>query len=692
MSVNIENQNGLAIISIDNPPVNALSKHVRTALVAAINTVNNDKNVGGALIVGAGKNFSAGADITEFGTPPQEPSLPDVIDIIENCRVPTLALIKGVALGGGLEVALGCRYRAANMKARLGLPEVNLGLIPGAGGTQRLPRLIGAVRAGHIIASGKPVDGQKAFDLGIVDAVFEGDEFAAATTFLNDKIKANNPRPALSQIEACPHWDAQAYRALVHNTKNKARGQISPLKALDAVQAAQDLPFRDGLAREREIFMQCMQSPQRAGLIHSFFAQRQVAKYPGLDDVAAKAIKSVGILGAGTMGVGIAAAFLGGGYDVSLFDINRAAQERGLMGIVKILKGNLAKARISKPEFRKQLSRLRPVFAMAELADTDMIIEAATENLDVKKSIFTELDQLAKPGAILASNTSYLDINILAKQTKRRQNVIGMHFFSPAHIMKLVEVVRTDSVSKPVLATVLAVAKSIGKIAVVSGVCDGFIGNRILASTRKQADYMIEDGALPQDIDRVMTDFGMAMGPFAVSDLAGLDIGYFNRRRLDSTRPKAERYCDIADQLYKMGRLGQKSGAGYYRYGQGSHTPRIDPLVTKLIEESAHTKGIKRRTISDTEIRERILCAMINEGAKILEDGIAARALDIDMVLIHGYGFPRYRGGPMFYADSLGAKTIYQRIQEFAKTDAYFWQPANLLQTLAKTEGKFADF
>ncbi len=688
MSVTVNIQDNIAVITIDNPPVNALSHHVRQGLVEAIARINDDHKIQGAVITGAGRIFIGGADIKEFGKPPLEPHLPDVIDIIEACRVPTLAAINGAALGGGLEIALGCRYRTGSTSAKTGLPEVNLGLIPGAGGTQRLPRLIGAVKAGEMITAGKPLGADKAKDIGILDTIFEDDLVAKSTAYLTENL--GNDRPALGDIKTPPFWDADGFETLSTKTKARARGQLSPLKALEAVKAAQDLPFRDGLKREREIFMECMASDQRTGLIHAFFAQRQVGKIPGLETAKPRPVKIVTILGAGTMGIGIAIAFLDGGYTVQLFDINRDAQENALSRIYKNYESGVAKGRISPVQMRARLDNFSAIFDMQSAGNSDLIIEAATENMAVKKSIFKQLDALAKPGCILASNTSYLDVNILAAQTKRPSDVIGMHFFSPANIMKLLEVVRTDRVSDEVLSTVMQAGKSIGKICVLSGVCDGFIGNRMLKSYRKQADFMIEDGAMPADVDRVMRGFGLAMGPFQVSDLAGIDIGWHTRRREDAARPKTERYVDIADKLYDLGRLGQKTGAGYYTYAKGNRTPQHDPIVDKIILDASKRKGVKRRNISDDEILNRILYAMINEGAKILEEGIALRALDIDMVYVHGYGFPAYRGGPMFTADQIGAQTVYAGILEFAKTDPKNWKPAKLLKKLADTNGTFA--
>ena len=673
MPVLTKTQDDLLIITIDNPHVNALSQSVRAGLLAAFRRTNSETDIKGLVLTGAGRLFCAGADIREFGKGPLEPSLPDVIMALENCRVPTIAAINGAALGGGLELALGCRYRIGVGAAKCGLPEVTLGLIPGAGGTQRLPRLIGALSAGDIIASGKPLSAKAALKMGILDALVEGDVVQAARDFLREKLAAGDTRPPLSRVFVTD-WDEQAFVNLEAKTARRARGQLSPVKALVAVRAAHELPFAEGVKREREIFMELMASDQRAGLIHAFFAERQLGKLPELQGITPLSVTTVNILGAGTMGVGIALACLAGGYKVGLFDINPEALDKGLSRIRNTLDGQVKKGRIDRNDLDAQLSRLSALSDMEGAAQADLIIEAATENLDIKKSIFKDLDTKAPPETILASNTSYLDINLLAEQTRRPDKVIGTHFFSPAHIMKLLEVVRTESVSRQTLATVLAVGKSIGKVCVVSGVCDGFIGNRMLSAYRRQADYLLEDGAWPWEIDRVMRAFGFAMGPFEVSDLAGIDIGWHNRRRLDATRPKDERYVDFADRLYAMGRLGQKSGAGYYRYEPGDRTPHIDPVVKALIKEVRAEKGIIPREFSDADIRDRLLYALVGEGAKILDEGIAARPLDIDMVWLHGYGFPRYRGGPMFWADAQGLDKIVTRIKDFAKDDPQSWQ------------------
>ncbi len=690
MGVKLDILGNIAVLTLNNPPVNAISQQVRYELLTHINHINESPKIHGVILTGNSKFFSAGADIKEFGKPLAPPSLPDVIDALENCQVPTLAVINGVAYGGGLELALGCRFRLGHATAKCAVPEVKLGLIPGAGGTQRLPRLIGALQAGEMISSGKPISAKQALEVGLFDALIDDDLLSDSKNWLLAKIdKGQIPKPlAKRKILA---WDETDFAKLVAKTKARARGQLSPVKALEAVKAAHELGFDQGIKRERQIFEELMKSEQRAGLIHAFFGERQVSKRPELQDVAAIDISRINIVGAGTMGVGIALAALAGGFEVGLFDIDQDGLARAVQKIGKTITANCTKGRISEAQKQAQIANLASLASLADVAKADLVIEAALENMDVKKQIFTQLDKLAAPEVILASNTSYLDINDIAKVTKRPDRVLGLHFFSPANIMKLLEVVRADKTSKQTLATALAVGKKLGKVAVISGVCDGFIGNRMLGHYRRQADYIIEDGAMPWDVDRVMREFGFAMGPFEVSDLAGIDIGWHNRRRLDETRPKAERYSNIADRLYEMGRLGQKTGAGYYKYEQGVRRGQPDSLVVELIEKERANKGIKPRHFSDEEIRDRLVLALVNEGAKILEDGIVARALDIDMVWLFGYGFPRYRGGPMFWADSRGLDLIKTRIEEFAAHDSYSWQISPLIKNLADAGKGFAD-
>ncbi|MEO1242664.1 MAG: 3-hydroxyacyl-CoA dehydrogenase NAD-binding domain-containing protein [Pseudomonadota bacterium] len=681
-------KDGVLIATIDNPPVNALGASIRAWFSNVLDRVEQDSSIKAMVVTGAGKFFSAGADITEFGKPMAPPYLPDILSRLELCRVPVVAAINGAALGGGLETALACRYRIVSKNASMGLPEVKLGLIPGAGGTQRLPRLTGVKSAAEIITSGNPVDAQKALDIGLVDKLAENDFLEAAILFAQ-KMAKEEMRPPLSEIEKPDDWDDEWPGAFRKKLEAKARGQLSPLKAFEAVCAAGEYEFADGLKREREIFAECMKSDQRKGLIHSFFAERASKKAPGLEGAAPRDVEVIGILGAGTMGAGIAIACAAGEYAVRLFDTNADALDAGCERIRKTFLRDVEKGRISQAEAQDAIGRIVPVKAMEDFHDADLIIEAVIEEMRVKKAVFSSLDGIAKSGAVLASNTSYLNINDIASVTDRAPDVIGMHFFSPANIMKLLEIVRTDKASPEALATAFSVGKRLGKVSVFAGVCDGFIGNRMFKKYRQQADYLVEDGAMPWEVDRVMRAFGFAMGPFQTSDLAGLDIGWRNRRREDETRDPRERYVAIADRLYEMGRLGQKTGAGWYQYKDGDRTAYVDPQVERLIIEESAAKEINRRSISDDEIKERILFSMINEGAKILEEGIASRALDIDLVFLHGYGFPAYRGGPMFYAGDIGLKTVLERIETFQKEDDFAWVPSSLLKRLVD-QGKQA--
>ncbi len=681
---------GILLATIDNPPVNALGAEVRAGVEAALDRIDADASIKAMVLTGIGGFFSAGADIREFGQPPKDPSLPDLLARLEQCRVPTVAAINGTAMGGGLETALACRYRLAPPNASLALPEVKLGLIPGAGGTQRLPRVIGVLEAAEIVTSGVPINAGKAHKLGLIDELFEGDILETALVFARGLVDAQ-PRPPLSETDA-PTVDAEVLEAFTQKLKRRVRGQLSPLKALEAVRAAADLPFGEGMKRERQIFLDCLESDQRKGLIHAFFAERAVGKIPALKDVAPRHVDVIAMLGAGTMGAGIAIAAAQAGYNVSIFDANADALAAGVNRIGKTITGAAEKGRMTNEAAEAAISRVTPVNAIEGLAEADLYIEAIIEDMDVKKNVFKTLAEISKPGAVLASNTSYLDINDIGEASGRSESVIGMHFFSPANIMRLLEVIKTDKAAPDVLATALSVGKRLGKISVLAGVCDGFIGNRIFKKYRQQAEYLVEDGARPQDVDRVMREFGFAMGPFEVSDLAGIDIGWRNRRREDATRDPAERYVDIVDRLYDLGRLGQKTGAGWYRYEKGDRTPHPDPVVDEVIAEAIAAKGAARRDIADEEIRNRILFAMINEGAKILEEGIAQRPLDIDVVFLNGYGFPAYRGGPMFHADAVGLDKVVAVIKEYAKGDAYAWRIAPLLEDCVRRGVTFSSF
>jgi len=690
MSVTSEIKESVLVVAIANPPVNALGASVRAGIAQALELVERDRSINAVVLHGEGKFFSGGADIKEFGKAMQPPLLPELLSRLEACRVPVVAAIGGPALGGGLETALACRYRIAAAGASMGLPEVKLGIIPGAGGTQRLPRLVGVKRAAEMITSGTPIGAPEALEIGLVDVIAESDLVEAAIAMAHDKM-GGAVRPALGAIEKPGDRDENWLEKFERKLVARARGQMSPVKALEAVRASGTLAFPEGLKREREIFMECMQSEQRKGLIHSFFAERAAKKTPALAGATAREVKIIGVLGAGTMGAGIAIACAKGGYTVKLFDTNAEALQAGRNRIAKAFERDAQKGRMSDEGAQAAVARVAPIASLDELSDADLIIEAVIERMDIKKSVFASLDAIAKPGAVLASNTSYLDINEIAAATGRPEDVIGMHFFSPANIMRLLEIIKTDKASPDALATAFAVGAKLGKVCVLAGVCDGFIGNRILKKYRQQADYLVEDGAMPWDIDRVMREFGFAMGPFQVSDLAGLDIGWHNRRREDAARDPRERYVAIADRLYDLGRLGQKTGAGWYQYDEAARAGKPDTAVEKIILEESAAKGIKRRAVGDDEIRERILFSMINEGAKVLEEGVAARALDIDNVFLHGYGFPAYRGGPMFYGDAIGVGVVLEGVKRFAQDDAHSWQAASLLEKLQGEGGRFAD-
>ncbi|MEX2409208.1 MAG: 3-hydroxyacyl-CoA dehydrogenase NAD-binding domain-containing protein, partial [Rhodovibrionaceae bacterium] len=572
-----------------------------------------------------------------------------------------------------------------------GTPEVKLGLIPGAGGTQRLPRAIGVAAALDIVTTGRFVPVEEALELGLLDAIATEEEAeAAGVTFAKQAIEAKLPPRPLSAWDDRLACDSGIFEETREKLRRRTRGQLSPLACVDAVEAATQLDFDAGMQREREIFQDCMNSPQRAALIHAFFGERAVAKVPGLSqETHARPLETIAVIGAGTMGGGIAMAMAAAGLHVCLIEQSREALDKGLARIRKNLDSSVSRGSLTPEDAEERLRLIRPGIDSAALTGADFVIEAVFESMEVKRQVFAEIDAKAKPGAVLATNTSYLDVDAIAAITKRPEDVLGTHFFSPANVMRLLEVVRAEKTSDEALKTALALGKKIGKVSVVAGVCDGFIGNRMLQVYQRQANYMLEDGALPQQVDAAMTAFGFAMGPFAVADLAGIDIGHANRRRLDATRDPQERYVDIADKLFEMGRLGQKTGAGWYRYEEGNRKPIPDSAVEELVLAASKEKGIARRVFSQEEIQRRALCALANEGARILEEGIAARPVDIDMVWIHGYGFPAHRGGPMFWADARGLDRLLADIEVFAKEDPQSWQPAPLLERLAKDGGSF---
>jgi 3-hydroxyacyl-CoA dehydrogenase len=644
-AVDIEVSGGIATVTLSNPPVNALSHAIRAGLSEAITRIEADPDIKAAILRGAGDSFIAGADIREFGLPPQDPALPDVVRQLDGARKPWVAAIEGVALGGGLEVALGCSHRIAAPGARLGLPEVNLGIIPGAGGTVLLPRLVPADLALDMIAGGKPVSASKALEIGLIDEIAD-DVHAAAKTLALDAARTGIPVP-LTERPARPPTDADAFDAQKATIRAKARAQLSPVAAIDAVERSLTLSTDAAFDAEREAFVQLRDSDQSAALRHIFFAERAVSRLPQTKGIAPRPLTQIGILGGGTMGAGIAAACLLANLFVTMVERDDQRASLARARVLAILDDS-AKRGLLSPEARANAEAALTVATnFGPLAHCDLIIEAVFEDMDVKKAVFAELDAVARPDAILASNTSYLDIDEIAVDTQDPTRVIGLHFFSPAHVMKLLELIVTRDAAPDVLATGLALGKRLKKITVPARVCDGFIGNRIMARYRREADYMLEDGALPQDIDAAMRDFGFPMGVFQMADLAGLDIGWAMRKRQAATRDPAERYVEIADKICDIGRLGRKTGRGWYDYTRDPKG-QPDPWVTDLIEAESARKDIARQPFDADQIMTRILSVMQAEGDTLLTEGIAATPEAIDVVMINGFGFPRWRGGPMF--------------------------------------------
>lgn len=679
----------IAVLTVQNPPVNALSQAVRQGLADGMDRAEADDGVRAVLIVGDGRAFFAGADIKEFGKPPLEPHLPELINRIEASPLLVVASMHGVSLGGGLEVALGCHYRVAVPDAIIGLPEVHLGLLPGAGGTQRLPRLAGVEAALEIMTTGRHVEAAEGHDLGVIDALRTGDPKENGIAYTQELLDQNKPRRAVSEMPppAPIDWDA-AFEA----TLSRGRGQISPAWCVRAVQASVEKPFAEGLKAERQIFYDLMQTDQRQGMIHAFFSERAVSNLPELKGVTPRALETIGVIGGGTMGAGIATAALLSGLNVTLLEMTAEAGQAARDRIMGNLAGAVKRGKITPNQHDHIMNTaLKVVTDYARLSDADLVIEAVFEDMDIKKKVFAELDRVCKPGAILASNTSYLDINEIAATTSRPADVLGLHFFSPAHVMKLLEVVVADATAPDVIATGFALGKMLGKVSVRAGVCDGFIGNRILSTYRTAADHMILDGASPYDIDKALEEFGFAMGPFAVADLAGLDIGWAvrKRKRAEGLDPRA-RDAAYADTLCEGGHFGQKTGKGYYDYAAGPKARVPNPDVMPLIEAERAAQGITPRAFTDAEIVRRYMAAMVNEAAKVVSEGIARRPLDVDMTLLFGYGFPRYRGGPLKWADIVGLDGLLADIKGYAKEDPYFWQTAPLLEKLV-AEGRTFD-
>jgi 3-hydroxyacyl-CoA dehydrogenase len=682
--VKLERHDDIAIVTVDSPPVNALSAAVRGGIQQGIRGAIADDQVKAIVLTCAGRTFIAGADITEFGKPPKPPALNEVLAEIENSPKPVVAAIHGTALGGGLEVALACHFRVAVKEAKLGLPEVKLGLLPGAGGTQRLPRAVGPELAVKMIVGGDPIGAAEALKSGLIEEIVEGPASggeAFARKVLAEKRPLRKLRDDDSKLAAAKA-DRSIFTNAVAAMTKKTRGLEAPYAAADAVGYAIDLPFDEGLKKEREGFMKLVVSDQSKAQRYAFFAEREAAKIAGVPDgTKSRKVDRVAVIGAGTMGGGIAMSFANAGIPVTLIETTEQQLKRGMGVMQKNWEATAARGGIPADAPAKRMALIDGKVGLENVKDADLIIEAVFETMAIKKEVFGKLDQYAKPGAVLASNTSYLNIDEIAKETSRPQDVLGMHFFSPANVMKLCEVVRAAKTAPDALVTAVSISRKIAKVPAVVGVCDGFVGNRMLAQRGKQAEKLLFEGALPQQVDAVVTKFGMPMGPFAMGDLAGLDIGWRSRK---DRGIKSE----IADALCEAGRFGQKTGKGYYKYESGSRAPLPDPEVEKLIDETLARLGRKRRTVSDEEILERMMYPMINEGAKILDEHVAARPSDIDVIWLYGYGWPIYRGGPMFWADSVGLKHIADRLSFYAKeTNDPSLEPAPLLKRLA-AEGK----
>ena len=690
----------VGVITLDNPPVNAFSLSQRIGVSEAITAGLQDPAIQAFVICGSGRMFSAGADIREFdtGVAAESPTLSDLISLIEDSPKPVVCAMHGTALGGSCELSLACHSRVAVVGSRIGLPEVTLGIVPGAGGTQRLPRLIGVLPALDAIVSGKPMTAEKAHELGLVDNLADDlDDLLEISVSVAHRLSVQ-PEPPIKTRERDSHLlEAQNGPELFDNFRSRisrrARGFEAPFACIDCVEAATTMPFEKGLAFERETFLRCRSSNQSLSQRHAFFAEREVRKVRGLRAETSQIdLKRAAVVGCGTMGSGIAMCFANAGIPVIVTESKQDMLDRGMEMIRKNYTSTVSKGRMSGDEAEARLALIKPTLEFERVSEADVVIEAAFEDMDLKKKIFRDLDTLCKTDAILATNTSSLDVNAIAATTQRPEQVVGTHFFSPANIMRLVEIVRGDHSSPEVLSTILNLTKRLGKVGVVVGVCDSFAANRMLYPYSRQAQFLIEEGAFPEQVDKVIYDFGFPMGPFALSDLAGIDVGWRIRQHREPNRPKHLRYSDIADQLYKMGRYGQKTGKGWYQYEEGSRTPIPDSEGLELIIRTSRELGIDRREISEEEILQRCMYPLINEGARILEEGIAQRASDLDIVWLYGFGFPRYRGGPMFYADSIGLKNVYEAMQGFYEIHRDWLEPAPLLERLAREDRTFAEW
>ncbi|SMR83286.1 3-hydroxyacyl-CoA dehydrogenase [Aliiroseovarius halocynthiae] len=689
--VTLRVDNSVAIITIENPPVNALSHAVRAGLSDKIEIAVADETAKAIVLRAEGRTFPAGADVREFGRPREAPILSDVCALLEDCSKPTIAAVHGSALGGGFELALACHYRVAQKAARFGLPEVKLGVLPGGGGTQRLPRIVGAVVALDLMLTGKPLGAQTALDLGVADLVVEANLDTAAMTLAGQLIaNGGATRPTRDRSEGLQDPGGFVNAVAARREKVKSDPLPSVARIVDCIEAAQILPFDAGIAMERAAFDDCEASAEANAMRHAFFAERRASKIPELEGATLRPIKSIGVVGAGTMGSGIAISCLDAGFPVVLVERDQDALDRGVQRIVANYDKSVDKGRIDTATGVERLARLTSTTSMHELAPVDLIIEAVFEDEQVKRTVFTQLDTVMKPGAILATNTSYLDIDTLAATISRPQDVVGYHFFSPAHIMKLLEVVVGDQTDPNVVATGFDLARKLRKVPVRASVADGFIGNRVLASYRLAADFMLEDGASPAQIDAAMRAYGFPIGPYQVLDMAGLDISWARRKRLAASRAPEDRYVAIGDKICEQGWFGQKAGRGYYIHDQAG-TPVENPDVLAIIEAERRSKGVALRAFSQQEIQQRCVFAMANEGARLVSEGVALRPSDVDVVLLYGYGFPRYRGGPMMAADQAGLLTVKNALINWQSEEPRFWVPSPLFDELIKNGRSFGD-
>lgn len=696
--VTLSKEGDVGVITVNNPPVNALSPGVPEGIQACVAAVQQDASLCAAVLVGGGRTFIAGADIREFGkmTTGQkrpEAGLHPLLLTLEDCTKPIVAAIHGTAFGGGLETAMACHYRVAVPAAKVGQPEVKLGLIPGAGGTQRLPRLAGVAKAAEMCAAGDPISANDACKLGILDKVIDGDLLQGAIAYAREMAAKAAPRKTRDLNDKLKDPQAtQALEAVRAVVQKKARGLMAPMKAVDAVAATLKLPFDEGCKLEGKLFVECLHSDQSKALIHVFFGERTVAKIPGISkETPIIPIKRAAVVGGGTMGRGIAMSYANVGIPVLLKETDQAALDRAIDAIKKIYASTMQKGRLTQQQMDERLARIEPTLTYDRFREADIVVEAVFEGMELKKQVFGELDRVTRHDAVLASNTSTLDIDAIASATSRSDHVIGHHFFSPANVMRLLEIVHGRNTSPSVIATSMALAKTLGKVGVLVGNCRGFVGNRMFATYQREAQFLLEEGATVEQVDKALVDFGMAMGPLAVGDLAGLDVSWRIRKEYKHLTPAGERQPLVADLLCEAGHYGQKTGSGWYRYGP-DRSPMPDPEVQKLIEKTAKEAGISRRAIGPQEIVERTIYALVNEGAKILDEGFALRAVDIDIIYINGYGFPPYRGGPMWYGDTVGLKNVLAKIQEFEKQHGNQWAASPLLVKLVEQGKSFADF